>query len=52
MASPVLTFVIVGHKDHPIFYVDLINKAPDASVCLFGVCLETLLVVDDDRRHP
>lgn len=33
MANPVLTFVIVGHKDHPIFDIDLINKSPDAAVC-------------------
>lgn len=32
MATPVLTFVIVGHKDHPIFDIDLVNKSPEAAV--------------------
>jgi hypothetical protein len=32
MAMPVLSLVIVGHEDHPIFEADLSSKASDSAV--------------------
>lgn len=57
MANPVLTFVIVGHKDHPIFDVDLVNKSPEAAVCLAAfqvvgdLTLHRIITISQDRAQ-
>lgn len=35
-STSVLTFVIVGHEDHPIYEADLSNKSPEGTVCFGG----------------